>query len=78
MLSGDKMIQGAFEYLENVKFNEYLELGYVEPEIEYYYAESRLYVLRNKNTKTYYFVEANSPVDALEKYNLECVERIDG
>ena len=45
-----------------------MEFNYsVNPHLGYWYAEERLYVIQDCMVEAYYFIEANSPKDAIEK-----------
>lgn len=51
-----------------------MEFDYsINPFLGYWYAEDRLYVLNDCMVDAYYFIEANSPEDAIKKV-LERVE----
>lgn len=46
----------------------YMEFDYsINPYLGYWYAEDRLYVLNDCMVDAYYFIEANSPGDAIGK-----------
>ena len=57
----DRAVHYLFENLNNIRWRDISEGGL----FEYYYAENRLYILREKRIGQIYFVEANSPKDAL-------------
>ena len=58
----DDMIQKASDGLKKVIWREYED----NPDYVWYYAEDRLYVIRNKNNQ-YAFIKAGSPQQALNK-----------
>lgn len=65
----DNKIHEVFETLKNgVRWHDFSEVGIEEHYMMYYYAEDRLYVIRDCMLDNYYFVEAGSPGKALEKY----------
>ena len=69
MLNVDKALHGAFEELENVKWMEFDKVGVKGADgLDYYYAESELYVIHGKLTGRIMFIEARSPKEAFEKY----------
>lgn len=61
----DKHLQEVFRNLNRIYFHDFKDVGINEPDFEYYYAESTLYLIRQRKTKAYYFVTAISPANAL-------------
>ena len=66
----DIKIHEVHEYLsgEEIRWHDFREVGVEEDYYDWYYAEDRLYIIRDRVMTTYYFVEARSPVDAMKKY----------
>lgn len=59
MGEGDKALHEAYDFLQNVKWHAFNSVW------SWYYAEAELYVLKNKEDKTYQFVHASNPKKAL-------------
>lgn len=60
----DQAFQKVFNSLDKIKWNNYEDTKL----FSWYYAEERLYIIRsNIGVGSYYFVEASSPIDALNK-----------
>lgn len=66
-MNSDKAIQECYEALDRVRWRECENEGAPDDTFEWYYAEDRLYVIRHKKMKMYYFVKASSPLDAFGK-----------
>lgn len=66
----DNKIHDVFDFLSghDIRWHDFAEVGVVEHWAHYYYAEDRLYILRDVMTDCMYFVEAGSPAEALRKY----------
>ena len=66
----DEYVHEVFKRFGNngVRWHDFHEVGIDESYYDYYYAESMLYVIRDRLMNTYYFVEARSPGKALAKY----------
>jgi hypothetical protein len=62
----DKKIHEVSEFFNTCKFSSLKQFLGGESWYEYYYAENELYVVRNKFTKEFYFINAKSPKDAYE------------
>ena len=63
----DKMLHVVDVGLDGLRWQECKDYGAPDDSYEWYYAEERLYVIRNKKMKAYYFVGAKSPTEAFEK-----------
>lgn len=66
-MSTDQKIQDVYKILDRLYFRDFKDVGLDEPDFDYYYAESTLYVIRHRKTKSYYFVCADKPANALLK-----------
>ena len=66
-MSTDKKIQDVYRILDRLYFRDFKDVRIDEPDFDYYYAESTLYVIRHRKTKAYYFVCADKPANALLK-----------
>lgn len=60
----DKILQKASEIIKNLNWKDFNIAGYTDPYFDYYYAESELYLIRNKASGSIYFVKAKSPAEA--------------
>lgn len=67
----DQEIHNVFQYFKSkdIRWHDFHEVGIEEDYYDYYYAESRLYVIRDRCMSKYYFVKAGSPAEALSKFN---------
>lgn len=63
-LQADVAIHGTFLALDEVRWRPFDN----DRDYEYYYAEERLYVIRNRKYKTCFFIKAGSPDLALEAF----------
>ena len=69
----DKQIHAVYEaFSSGVLWHDFREVGGEEPYFDWYYAEERLYVIRDRLTRQYFFVEARSPMEAIEKFSADC------
>lgn len=68
MIEADKTLHCAYKDLQRIKWNDFRKVGLDETYFDYYYAEATLYIIRDRITLEYFFVEANSPLQAFEKY----------
>lgn len=66
-MSLDQMIHEVESGLEGVRWRNCKDCGAPDDLFEWYYAENRLIVIRNRKMKAYYFVYAKSPADAWER-----------
>lgn len=66
-MSFDRMVQEVESGLSVQTWRNCKDCGAPDDLFEWYYAEDRLYVIRNRKMKGYYFVYAKSPADAWEK-----------
>ena len=75
----DKQIHAVHEYLtgKDIRWHEFREVGVDEIWYLWYYAENMLYILRDVMTDQLWFVEARSPVKALEKFNARMTEAME-
>ncbi len=64
----DNAIHTLFELKNDMRFHPFSDVGIDEPWYDYYYAEDRLYIVRDVMMDQYWFVEASSPGDALYKF----------
>lgn len=66
----DINIHEVYRYLSGreIRWHDFREVGVEEDYYDWYYAEDRLYIIRDRVMTTYYFVEAGSPVEAMKKY----------
>lgn len=62
----DKAIHEVYRAIQtnDLKWNDFPSIGLSEAYYLWYYAENRLYVIRDCMTDMLYFVEARSPVEA--------------
>lgn len=72
-MSVDKILQEAFKNLDRIYFRDFKDVGVDEKEFDYYYAESTLYIIRNRKLKYYYFVTAPNPANALMQVKNEVI-----
>lgn len=63
----NRMIQAVESGLEERRWQNCRDYGATDDLFEWYYAEDRLYVIRNRKMKAYYFVYAKSPAEAWER-----------
>ena len=61
----DDVSRAVLDQLAGVRFREYEN----RPGMMWYYAENRVYYLKSSERAGYYVVTANSPDDALERYD---------
>lgn len=65
----DRKIHEIFEALtKGMRWHDFKEVGIEEHWTQYYYAEDRLYILKDVMLENYTFIEASSPGKALEIY----------
>ena len=64
----DKRIQKVSDFLtgKEIRWHDFSEVGIDERYHDYYYAEDRLYLIRDNMVGSIYFVEAGSPGEALQ------------
>ena len=53
-------------FAKGIRWHYFAEVGLDVSDFEYYYAQDRLYVIRNNRFGYYSFIKASSPVEALE------------
>lgn len=53
-------------FAKGIRWHDFSEFGLNAPDFEFYYAESRLYVIRNNRFGYYSFIRANNPLEALK------------
>ena len=66
MDKSDKAIHEVYRAIQtnDLKWNDFPSIGLSEAYYLWYYAENRLYIIRDCMTDMLYFVEARSPVEA--------------
>ncbi len=66
----DQEIHNVYQYFnsKDIRWHDFHGVGIEEDYYDYYYAESRLYVIRDRCMSKYYFVKASSPAEALQKF----------
>ena len=62
----DEILHKAYKFLITCKFNSLEPFIGKASVFEYYYAESELYILKNKYTGEFYFIKAKNPKEAYE------------
>ena len=64
----DKAIHEVNDYLHGreIRWHDFNSVGVIEDYYDYYYAEDRLYIIRDRIRSTYWFCHASSPAHALE------------
>lgn len=63
----DGKIHEVNTYLENgIMWRSFADVGLDEPYYDYYYAEDRLYLIRDNMSECIWFVEESSPAKALQ------------
>lgn len=64
----DRKIQEVHKFLtgRDIRWHNFDEVGRSESYYDYYYAEDRLYLIRDVISEQIYFVEASSPGEALD------------
>lgn len=62
----DKAMHEVYRAIQtnDIKWNDFPNIGLSEAYYLWYYAENRLYIIRDCMTDMLYFVEARSPVEA--------------
>lgn len=67
----DKAIHEVYEYFNGteVRWHDFHEVGGDEPYYDWYYAEDRLYVIRDRIFHRFEFIEAKSPMDTITIMN---------
>lgn len=65
----DTDINRFFDNLGHLRWMNFTYLGLNESFYSYYYAEARLYIIRDGLTDQLFFVKADSPKDAFMKFN---------
>ena len=65
----DGILHDVFKGLKSdIQWRDFSEVGEQDTYNGFYYAGDRLYVIKDVMIDTYFFVEASSPVSALNKY----------
>lgn len=64
----DMKIHDVYEYFSNrnIRWHDFQEVNVEEDYYDWYYAENRLYVIRDRIMLKYFFVKASSPANALD------------
>ena len=65
----DKSLHEFYDLANDIRWHSFSEVGVDEAYYDYYYAEDCLYIIRDVMMEQYWFVEASSPVKALQKFN---------
>jgi hypothetical protein len=62
----DSAIHELFRAIKknDIKWNDFPSIGLCEAYYYWYYAENRLYIIRDCMTDMFYFVEARNPIEA--------------
>lgn len=63
----DSRAHEFFEEYPHIPWRDFNDVGLDEPYYDYYYAESELYIIRDRITECMWFIEARSPKEALEE-----------
>lgn len=63
----DKAIHEFYSGVNEIKWLEFASVGLLDPAYQYYYAEDKLYVIKDVEFGCYYFIPADSPADALKQ-----------
>ena len=53
-------------FAKGIKWHDFSEVGGDEPYYEWYYAQDRLYVIRDRIMNNYRFIKAGSPLEAMQ------------
>lgn len=53
-------------FTKGIRWNDFESIGGYEPYYEWYYAENRLYVIRDRIAHSYRFIKAGSPLEAMQ------------
>lgn len=65
----DEAIHATYKALHGgIRWHDFREVGADEPYYDWYYAENRLYIIRDRLMEQYWFIQARSPLEALEKF----------
>lgn len=65
----DASINRFFNSIVHLRWINFPDLGLNEAFYSYYYAEARLYIIRDDLTDQFFFVKADSPKDAFMKFH---------
>jgi hypothetical protein len=63
----DKILQKASKIIENLEWKDFSTVGIEDFYFDYYYAESGLYLIKDRINDSIYFVWANNPGEARSK-----------
>ena len=69
MMNVDVSINRFFNSIVHLRWISFPDLGLNETFYNYYYAEARLYIIRDGLTDQLFFVKADSPKDAFMKFH---------
>ena len=63
----DRKIHEVVDFIQgrDIRWHDFNEVGSDEAYYDYYYAEDRLYLIRDRISEQIYFVESSCPVEAL-------------
>lgn len=69
-MSIDNAVHEVYAKFNNgyIRWHDFQEVGVDEHYHQWYYAEDRLYVIRDVMTETWWFVTARNPAEALAMY----------
>ena len=64
----DRKIHEVYDFLfgNDIRWHDFREVGGDEPYYDYYYAEEGLYIIRDRIMQRMAFIEARSPLEAME------------
>ena len=65
----DEYLHKIFKNRKSIRWRDFHEAGIEESYYDWYYAERRLYVIRDRLTEQLWFVEAGGPAEAYEEFN---------
>ena len=63
----DKILQQASKIIEKLEWKDFSTVGIEDFSFDYYYAESGLYLIKDRINDSIYFVWANNPAKARQK-----------
>ncbi len=69
MMIVDTCMNQIFDNIAHLRWHNFPKIALCEAYYSYYYAENRLYVIRDAMTDQLFFVKADSPKEAFLKFN---------
>lgn len=75
-MTDDKILQEASKIIKNLSWCDFSTVGIEDFYFDYYYAESELYLIKDRINDSIYFVSARSPAEARNKA-FDCYPRVD-